>query len=149
MTKTLDRLGEDHLGVLQRLAEVETAIGRAASDFSDFAGFLESEVMQHFALEEQALFPLLARHLGVDDGPLAVMNSEHATFRRLLGDLRDGVRAGDGAAQRRAGGEIVSLLRAHIAKEDNVLFPMAARVLSPEEQNEVEALAQAMNSPAS
>ncbi len=149
MTTTLERLGEDHQGVLQRLTQVENAIGRAASDLSDFARFLESEVMQHFAVEEQALFPLLARHLGEEDGPLAVMNSEHATFRGLLGELRDGVRAGDGAAQRRAGGEIVSLLRAHIAKEDNVLFPMAARVLSPEEQHEVEALARAMNSPAS
>jgi len=138
MTKTIELLGVQHRDVLAHLAAVEAAVASAdGANFADFATYLSEEVAAHFALEEQALFPVLARHLGVDRGPLAVMNAEHASFRELLSALSSAVRADQREAQRASAGAIIVLLRDHIDKEDHVLFPMALRLLSPAELAEV------------
>jgi hemerythrin-like domain-containing protein len=144
MTQTIELLTAQHQDVLAHLATVEaTLMTGDAPNLADFATYLENEVVRHFALEEHALFPALARHLSTDHGPLAVMNAEHVSFRELLAGLAAAVRAGDGAAQQAHAAELIQLLRAHIAKEDHVLFPMAARVLSAAELAEVDARATA------
>ena len=138
MTPTVELLIAQHQEVLARLATVEASLmNNDATDFAEFARFLETDVGPHFALEEQALFPVLVRHLGADHGPLAVMYAEHASFRRLLAALGAAVQAGDAAAQAVHAVELVELLRAHIAKEDHVLFPMAGRILNADEVAEV------------
>ncbi|HUI24507.1 MAG TPA: hemerythrin domain-containing protein [Candidatus Kryptonia bacterium] len=138
MTQTIELLSTQHQDVLAHLATVESTLRTAdTASLAAFATYLENEVGRHFDLEEQALFPALARHLSPDSGPLAVMNAEHALFRELLAGLAAAVRANDVAAQRAHAAELVDLLRAHIAKEDHVLFPMAVRLLSPAEQTEV------------
>ncbi|HVO26405.1 MAG TPA: hemerythrin domain-containing protein [Candidatus Margulisiibacteriota bacterium] len=145
MAATIELLSTQHQDVLARLATVEAQImARDGCDLAAFAAYLETEVGQHFVIEEQALFPLLARYLGEDDGPLAVMNTEHAAFRELLAALTTAVRSGQSDAQRARAGELVQLLRAHIAKEDQVLFPMAARLLSEAEQGDVDRRAAAL-----
>jgi hemerythrin-like domain-containing protein len=40
--------------------------------------------------------------------------------------------------------ELIELLRGHIAKEDQILFPMAERLLSPAELDEVDRRAAAL-----
>jgi hemerythrin-like domain-containing protein len=145
MTATIDLLSTQHQDVLAHLAVVESeTLTHDDSDLAGFATFLEGEVLQHFTLEEQALFPLLAGHLSSEHGPLAVMHAEHATFRELLASLTIALRAGNRDAQRRHAAELIELLRAHIAKEDHVLFPMAARLLSAAEQGEVDRRAAAL-----
>jgi hemerythrin-like domain-containing protein len=145
MTATIELLGTQHQDVLARLTQVEAAImARDDRDLAPFAAFLADEVVHHFAIEEQALFPLLARHLSLEQGPLAVMNAEHAAFRELLADLTTAVHAGNLDAQRTHAAELVELLRAHIAKEDQILFPMAARLLSAAELGEVDRRAAAL-----
>jgi hemerythrin-like domain-containing protein len=95
----------------------------------------------HHGKEEKHLFPAMERHgQPHDQGPIAVMLLEHAQGRELvkaiagalplaeqgdpsaLGALRDSLTA------------YAQLLRAHIAKENNVLFPLADRLLTPEDQ---------------
>ncbi len=98
----------------------------------------------HHQKEEGVLFPAM-QSAGIpgEGGPIGVMLAEHQEGRRLTGAMR-------GAAERLAGGdgraraevvqaalEYVDLLRAHIAKEDNVLFPMAEQVLEAPAQAEV------------
>jgi hemerythrin-like domain-containing protein len=148
MTATIELLSTQHQDVLARLTGVEAEItARDGFDLAPFAAYLEDEVAHHFAIEEQALFPLLAGYLGEEEGPLAVMNAEHAAFRELLADLTTALRSRDRDAQRAHAAELVQLLRAHIAKEDQVLFPMAARLLSAAEQSEVDRRAAALPSP--
>ena len=94
MSSTIDLLGRQHQDVLARLAEVEAGLLAAGRfDLAPFAAFLGGEVCAHFALEEEALFPLMARHLGTAAGPLAVMDAEHAAFRELLHALQTAVAA--------------------------------------------------------
>ncbi len=142
MTQTIELLGAQHQDVLAHLAAVEAAMVTGDTpNFADFATYLTQEVAAHFTLEEQALFPAMARHLGSDRGPLAVMNAEHESFRALLSDLTRAVGKGDSTAQRERCVEIIALLRDHIDKEDHVLFPMALRLLSSAELAEVNACA--------
>jgi hemerythrin-like domain-containing protein len=146
MISTIENLCRQHQQVLAQLDAVEAELSAPGSgaDLKAFAGYLEAEVKQHFAVEEHALFPVLARHLSQTQGPLAVMNAEHTTFRELVNDLEAGVRSGDYNRQRSAAQDVIELLRGHIAKEDHVLFPMASRLLSPDEQREVESRAAAL-----
>jgi len=98
----------------------------------------------HHRKEEGVLFPAM-ESVGVpaEGGPIGVMLAEHDEGRRLTGAMR-------GAAERLAAGDdraraelvesalgYVDLLRQHIAKEDNVLFPMAEQVLDGPAQAEV------------
>jgi hemerythrin-like domain-containing protein len=147
MSTTIEILGTQHQEVLARLDSVEGTLD-GHGDLAAFLAYLERDVMQHFAVEEEALFPILAHHLSLSQGPLAVMNAEHAAFRELLGNLRTAVGTADRAAQRMRAQELIELLRAHIAKEDHVLFPMASQLLSVDEQQEVDARAAAIGTSA-
>ncbi len=140
---TIELLGQQHQEVLARLAAIEP-VASACTDngeLIEFLTFLEGEVAGHFTLEEEALFPVLGRHLSLTQGPLAVMNAEHTTFRELMHGLRASVRSGEVDKQRACALQLIDLLRGHIAKEDNVLFPLAMRMLTSDEQSEVEARA--------
>ena len=144
---TIERLGAQHQEVLARLASTEAALdSQPSSDLGLFHTYLELEVVAHFGLEEGALFPLLERHMSPQFGPLAVMNAEHLEFRELLAAFGDAVRGGEVAVQTACARHIIALLREHIAKEDQVLFPMAAQVLSADELAEVEHRAAALGS---
>lgn len=85
----------------------------------------------HHGKEEQHLFPALERH-GVprDGGPLGVMLLEHEHGRALLRAMSQG----DDRAVAEAIRGYVTLLRAHIDKENGVLFPIAEQILDEEEQ---------------
>lgn len=143
MSATIELLGGQHQEVLARLDAVEKGLAPSGATgwLADFVTYLEREVVHHFAIEEQALFPVLARHLPLTQGPLAVMNAEHATFRELMQGLTVGFHSGDVERQERCTQDLIELLRQHIAKEDNVLFPMASRLLTADEQREVDSLA--------
>jgi hemerythrin-like domain-containing protein len=143
--KAIDMLMEEHevihkvLDVLERMAQradsnqgVHAAHGRMIVEF--LHGFADT---CHHAKEEQHLFPALLPHgLTAQSGPVAVMLAEHAQGRELVVQLEQAVQAvdsqaRDGAARFSAAAwAYISLLRGHIAKENQVLFPMAAQLLT-------------------
>jgi len=136
---TIELLGMQHADVLTQLTSVEATLAtNNHADLSAFATYLEHDIAQHFTIEEDALFPLLERSLGLQQGPLAVMLAEHEEFRALVQALRDAVQAANHEAQRVHARAVIELLRGHIAKEDHVLFPMALRILNADELVEVD-----------
>jgi hemerythrin-like domain-containing protein len=95
----------------------------------------------HHAKEEDRLFPaLVAKGMPKDAGPIAVMLSEHEQGREAVACMRRAVAGAEadtpGAAQRFAqyAETYVALLREHIRKENQVLFPMADRILAEGDQ---------------
>lgn len=95
----------------------------------------------HHGKEEQHLFPALERR-GIPraGGPVGVMLHEHEQGRALL-------RAMAAGEDRRAAQAIrgyAALLRAHIDKENGVLFPLAEQVLGEQEQRDLAAAFDAM-----
>jgi hemerythrin-like domain-containing protein len=143
MSTTIELLSTQHQEVLAYLADIETRL-QTSDAAAALAAYLHQEVTQHFTLEEHALFPLLAHHLSQVDGPLAVMNAEHESFRELLNALDAAIAAGDARRQQVGAAALIELLRKHIAKEEHVLFPMSLQLLSPEEQRDVDARAAAL-----
>jgi len=95
----------------------------------------------HHAKEEDLLFVRLQeRGMPVQGGPIGVMLAEHIEGRRLVKAVAEALPAaarGDPqaiAAVRTSLLGYTRLLRAHINKEDNVLYPMADRILTPDDQ---------------
>ncbi len=95
----------------------------------------------HHAKEEKHLFPALAaKGFSPESGPVAVMLHEHEQGRaavRAIAAALPGARAGDRKAATDLADALLGyadLLRAHIFKEDNVLFPMAEQALPADEQ---------------
>jgi hypothetical protein len=99
----------------------------------------------HNQKEEQHLFPLLERR-GVSrtGGPLAVMLAEHEAAREMLARLEPMVAAwvgGDAsglAALRQLAGDYVTLCTDHYWKENDILFPLAAKTLTADDVAAVE-----------
>jgi hemerythrin-like domain-containing protein len=95
----------------------------------------------HHGKEEDILFPaMVAVGIPVADGPISVMLSEHDRGRRFTGEMKTLLESHQSGG---AGSLVVfttpalqytDLLRSHIWKENNVLFPLADQELSKEKQ---------------
>jgi hemerythrin-like domain-containing protein len=108
----------------------------------------------HHAKEEGLLFPLLGeKGFSPEQGPVSVMLYEHSLGREFVQKMATYI------AQYKEGNEDAvagifenmkgygELLQNHIAKENNVLFRMADRILSEQEQsNLLLAFSRALNS---
>ncbi|MBC7263375.1 MAG: hemerythrin domain-containing protein [Chloroflexi bacterium] len=95
----------------------------------------------HHAKEEKQLFAKMReRGMPGDRGPIAVMLLEHDEGRRRVRAVAEALpqaQKGDSLAIRSLQENLsayVQLLRAHIDKEDNVLYPMADQLFTPEDQ---------------
>ena len=133
----LQRFEAEHreaLGVLKQLEAAALALQAGAAAAPHLAtvrevhAILTSNVRKHNDDEEWGLFPLLE---GM--APCELFEEEHRKLRTLeeeLGLALDGPAPGQRVVPPAL--EIVELLRAHIAREDEVLFPMARALLGPE-----------------
>lgn len=145
---------EEHEAVEEQLRRLEQMLpAPEPAGMNAVIGSLEADLDHHLAHEEQALFPLLERYLPRDRGPIAVMLLEHAELRQRVGNLRRAFDAWRRKAEAREGGgaahagklltaaarQVIELLRMHIAKEDQILFPLARRFLSAAEIAELQA----------
>ncbi len=141
-------LKDEHALILEALDALERKIfaleAGAAPDrayFEKAVEFLRTFADKcHHGKEENLLFKTMVdRGFPLQGGPIAVMLSEHDTGRSLIRGIAGGASALErdpGATQQiiQNGRGYIQLLRAHIDKENTVLFPMADNVLSPEDQ---------------
>jgi hemerythrin-like domain-containing protein len=145
-------LREEHEAILRMLDATEETANQiekgAAVAPERLAGLLEFLRLFadrcHHGKEEDVLFPRLGeRGLPSNGGPVAVMLYEHDLgrgFIRTMVQASEACNAGNKAAARQwaeAAKAYTTLLRAHIDKENNILFMMAERLLSDSEQEEL------------
>ena len=141
MSRAIEDLLHDHEAILSALnllaninRKLETASPVDPGDLSAFVGFLKEFADKcHHGKEEGLLFPAMAE-AGVPQagGPLGVMLREHEEGRRWIAAMSAAIEPQlDATAFIRAAQGYTELLGAHIGKENQVLFPMAERVLSP------------------
>jgi hemerythrin-like domain-containing protein len=119
----IEELRADHEKILAELDKLEKDPSGYAKEFLKFtAEFAEP----HHHKEEEVLFPALERKgIPNEGGPIGVMLSEHEMKRGYVKELA--------AGNAEAAGKIIALLRDHINKENNILYPMAEQVLTPDE----------------
>ncbi|MBI3098745.1 MAG: hemerythrin domain-containing protein [Planctomycetes bacterium] len=132
-------LSREHLVVLQKLAVLEQALAPFdEAKVREVLHFFDHQIVLHRRKEEEILFPRLASHFPENAGPVFVMLEEHREEKRHIEGMRSSLGAGDSAAVAMHARHILDLLRQHIAKEDQVLFPMAEEMLADAERPAVE-----------
>ena len=130
--------------------QLNAEINRA---FSEFFQFFDHNIIDHNQREEKQLFPLLHKRLMESDEhgqgshpktAVDMMEDDHMKFIQLgtltfnmlglaarLRDERSRMVVYDVAFNN--GVELVELLRLHIYREDNIVFPLAHKLISKEE----------------
>lgn len=136
--KVVDAAAREAMRVREHGHADADRVGKMA-DF--FAGFADA---CHHAKEEKLLFPRLTERGAVDKGcPVEDLMEEHDEGRAHVRAIRDALpRAANGdraAAIALAGhlAEYAALLREHIRKENDILFPCADRNLTDADQAEL------------
>ncbi len=150
--KATEILMEEHDVIIRVLAalEKETAKARAGKStpefFLDAADFIKGFADGcHHAKEEGVLFKYMeAAGIPSQGGPIAVMLADHEQGRMFTRQIR-------AAAQRWQSGDVsaiadvvenasgyIQLLRGHIMKENNILFPMADRAIPAGKHAEID-----------
>lgn len=112
------------------LAEESALAGDWDEATSAFNTFRDS-MARHFLMEEKQLFPAII-DAGGPAGPVQVMLMEHEQMNDLLAQLAEALAAHD--AQRYAGlsETLLIVMQQHNHKEENILYPIADRVLENE-----------------
>jgi len=102
------------------------------------------QLKKHAVKEDDVLFPMMALHIGREFGPIAVMESEHEQAEMNLERFLDAAGPAEAELSDEEGRFIAgyaalahSILTQHFSKEENVLFPMAERMLSDEEKEQL------------
>jgi len=148
MNTATQNLENDHVYILRLIDVMEKMVLNCASDTAHME--LVVNLIKtyadgfHHAKEEQVLFPLLEeKGFSKVHGPVAVMLHEHVEGREFVKGISQRInvyKAGNVSAlpeiyQYMQG--YVDLLREHISKENNVLFKLADKALSSDEQLEL------------
>jgi hemerythrin-like domain-containing protein len=147
-----DILMSEHRVIERVIKSLETAASRVEAGqpvrpafFLDAAEFIKGFADGcHHRKEEGVLFKALTdAGMSVEQGPVAVMLYEHEQGRQFTRGMSAAAQkweAGDSDAKN----EVVknargyaALLRQHIGKEDQMLFPMANRFIPLDQQNKV------------
>jgi len=129
--RQFEREHAEALDVLDRLERAATALDEGEKPAPHLAesraalDFIRTAVRRHNEAEERALFPFIEDAL-----PAALFIEEHVRLRALEEALEAAL-AGDDPAREAVEPalELVALLRAHIDRENNVLFPAARSLL--------------------
>jgi hemerythrin-like domain-containing protein len=132
---------ERYLVAVERGSEVEQ------QDLARFVGFFrEFTDLGHHEKEEGILIPAMVRSGCVwDDGPVEQVRKDHHQERYLMGALRQSALQQDPwspEARRRVvstAREYIAFMRAHVALEEDALFPRARQCLSGDSEAAVRA----------
>jgi hemerythrin-like domain-containing protein len=149
MNRAIDDLVHEHGAIFEAVRILEGMAGRLGGglavdegDVSDLLGFLKLFVDRcHHGKEEAVLFPALVRSgVPADEGVVGVLLAEHLRGRELVGAMESSSfpkfdRPRFAAAAR----GLAEPLEHHIRNENENLFPMAERLLTPHQLDEVTA----------
>ncbi|MFJ8196456.1 hemerythrin domain-containing protein [Streptomyces sp. NPDC096152] len=133
----IDELTREHDEVVRLISHLRTAhregdVARAAH----LARRVATVLGPHTRVEEHGLFPALA---GDFPDQIAALEAEHRAVEAVLAEAADGVTPADPSWPDRLMAAM-AVLRDHILKEQDGVFPAALATLGPEEWEAVEAV---------
>ena len=126
--RIIDRFSSEHDVFISQLQVIEDLTRGGADVASVVAAIrtLAAPLLAHAENEERALFPDLEPSLGGEGGPLAVLTEEHHVLHGHL----DRMTADPPRWELEQVLDVfLRVLRGHIEKEEDVLFPAAARLI--------------------
>ena len=146
MDKALKMLSDEHENILKvidaLLQECELLQKGKKIDadfFESIIDFIKNYADKfHHAKEEEILFSELNKdNVLAGCKPVQQMLYEHDLGRNFVGELENGIKGGDKKKIIENAGGYASLLKEHIFKEDNILYPMADDVLNNEVKKKI------------
>jgi len=123
------------LDILEKMAEKARQAGAMdVEDVKEMVNFLRLFADKcHHGKEEGLMFPAMEK-VGIpnEGGPIGQMLLEHTQGRQYIAEMAASTEGGALQADRFAGAatSYIQLMRAHIDKENSVLFPAGDRMLS-------------------
>lgn len=125
MTSIKNCMTHDHRRCDDIFAEVEQAVAAqewdcASAVFKTFANAMR----QHFAAEEDLLFPAFELKSGMTMGPTQVMREEHEQMRELIAAAQEALSSKDADDYSGNAETLLIMMQQHNMKEENVLYPM-------------------------
>ena len=122
---------------MAHLVELEKVINQSPIDhgkIKEFLHFTETFAEPHHQKEEQVLFPALEKKgIPNEGGPIGIMLMEHTAKRDYLVKMREDLQENNNIKLKKNTQAMISLLRDHIYKENNILYPCSQDVLTKEE----------------
>jgi iron-sulfur cluster repair protein YtfE (RIC family) len=120
-----DFMSRGHKDCDEAFARAEESAG---SDWpateAKFRIFVRS-MQQHFAMEEEVLFPAFEEQTGMSGGgPTETMRVEHEQMRRLFEEMQQAVAARDAEQYLGLCETLMLLMQQHNLKEENMMYPM-------------------------
>lgn len=143
MKTPTDVLRDEHVVILRALTALEAAAARLQGGGRLPAGWWEALLdwlrsfadRTHHAKEENSLFPAMIKAGAPSEGgPIDVMLDEHEQGRALIQAMAASAEPAVRAARAR---EYAHLLRAHIDKENGILFPLADAIIGERAMQDV------------
>lgn len=132
----IDELTREHDAVVDLIGAVRTADRNGDLRLmAELARRIAAVLEPHTAVEEHGLFPALA---GDFPGQIAALEAEHRLVEAVLGEAVSGVPADEAWPRRLLYG--LDVLRRHILKEQDGVFPAALANLSTGDWEAVEAV---------
>ncbi|MEK7154476.1 MAG: hemerythrin domain-containing protein [Patescibacteria group bacterium] len=133
----IEELKSDHQNILTHLDDLEKVINQPKINHvkvEEFLRFTEIFAEPHHQKEEQVLFPALERKgIPNEGGPIGMMLMEHTAKRDYLAKMREAIKENNENKLKENTQAMISLLRDHIYKEENILYPCAQDALTEEE----------------
>lgn len=112
-------------------AEESVAHGKWDKASSDFNLFFK-EMVRHFAMEEDVLFPAFDQKTGMQGGPTFVMRSEHKQMSQVIDDMAKAIEAKDADDYLGLAETLMILTQQHNMKEEQMLYRMMDQELAAE-----------------
>jgi regulator of cell morphogenesis and NO signaling len=144
----LQQFKQEHVTLREQMEQLFQLAEAAREHPIDWPGLkekairFEQELTAHSEREEEFLFTLMAQYIGRETGPIAVMEYEHQQGKKNLQTFIEKLNQADASVHIEKAKEITAfmieayhVLSQHFMKEENVLFPMAERLLSSEEKD--------------
>jgi len=156
LCEPLAQLKREHTPLREQMNEFAAMAGNIGhdpqiADWSERLSALKAKVDAfiqvldpHSEIEEEGLFPLMAKYIGREVGPIAVMEYEHEQAKKHLSVFVEMMEAASAPIPADRAREIAanalqahSILTDHFMKEEAVLFPMAERILNDDDKAEL------------
>jgi len=121
---------EDHRRCDQFFSKAEELVSAGNWDEaeSQFEAF-RMAILDHFAMEEEQLFPAFEQHLGHAMGPTQVMRMEHIQMKQLFTQMEQALKGRDDAQFLGLSETLMMIMQQHNMKEERMLYPMMDQTL--------------------
>jgi hemerythrin-like domain-containing protein len=120
---------QDHRDCDALYAPLEEAIAKEEWDRAlELYVPFKKAMLDHFAMEEDVLFPKMEEFVGGGEGPIYVMKMEHDQIRSIINSLGEAIEAKDRQKALGYGETFMIMTQQHNMKEEQILYTMAEQL---------------------